>query len=85
MWDGFLGAADVLRSDWGGFKPGALDDEHSQPLVLICWSQNDDATPPAWAAYLIENYRHAQSMELKGGHIDSLYHMDEIWGKFLQF
>ena len=83
-WDGFMAIGHVIHSGWGGFCPCDLDDEHSQRPVLICWGRDDDMAPPSMAKYLVANYKNAQGMEYGGGHLAPLYHMDEIWEKFLE-
>ena len=83
-WDGFLGMAGVLHSDWGGFTPSGLDDEHSRRPVLIVSGKGDYMTPEGWALYLAENYKNAQMKSFEGGHLAALFHLDEIWEEFFE-
>ncbi|KAG2058815.1 alpha/beta-hydrolase [Suillus hirtellus] len=81
-WVGFMLTPPLLHSDWG-FRPDALDEEHSRPPVLLTASKDDDMTPVAYAYYLAANYKNARMKHVDGGHMSTLYHMDEIWAEFL--
>jgi pimeloyl-ACP methyl ester carboxylesterase len=83
-WDGYLNVPDVLHSDWGGFTPDGLDEEHSRRPILIVSSKEDHETPEAWATYLVDNYRNARLKLVKGGHLTVLFHLDEILKEFLE-
>ncbi|KAK3192405.1 hypothetical protein K4F52_001618 [Lecanicillium sp. MT-2017a] len=75
-WDGFMEVSDVIHSDWG-FNPATLDTEHASKPVLVVSSENDQlgGSNNDW---LCENYKAAKHKKLPGGHISSLYYLDEI-------
>ncbi|KAI0768168.1 hypothetical protein BD413DRAFT_634826 [Trametes elegans] len=75
-WDGFLGAADAIHSDWG-FKIGELDDEHSSNPVVIGIGRGDTSL---WgmAKFLSESYRSVRLREYEGGHLASAWSMDDL-------
>ncbi|KAG1755561.1 Alpha/Beta hydrolase protein [Suillus lakei] len=81
-WEGFLLTPPLLHSDWG-FRPDALDEEHSRPRVLLTASKDDHMSPVAYAQYLAANYKNARIKHIDGGHLSILYHMDEVWAEFL--
>lgn len=76
-WDGFMEVSDVIHSDWG-FNPATLDDEHAAKPILVVGSESDDlgGSTNAW---LVANYRSAKFKAIPGGHISSVYYLDEIW------
>ena len=74
-WDGFYEVSDVIHSDWG-FEPKALDDEHAKPVLVV--SSKGDVIGGGTNKWLVENYQAGQEMVVPGGHISSLYYMDEI-------
>ncbi|KAI9567708.1 Alpha/Beta hydrolase protein [Boletus coccyginus] len=81
-WEGFKLIAPVLHSDWG-FRPYALDEEHSRPFVMLVTSSGDKIAPGAWTQYLAASYKNTEVKALDGGHIGALYHMDGVWAEFL--
>lgn len=83
-WEGFLACSDVLHSDYGGFSPSELDEEHSRRPILVVASKGDDMAPEAWAQWVAKNYRNAQLKMIEGGHIAAIFHFDEIWDDFLK-
>lgn len=80
-WDGFMEVSDVIHSDWG-FDPSALDDEHASKPVLVVGSK-DDHLGGSTNGWLVETYRSARLKLIPGGHISSLFYMDEIWGEII--
>ncbi|KAK5050742.1 hypothetical protein LTR84_003301 [Exophiala bonariae] len=80
-WDGFMEISDVIHSDWG-FAPATLDDEHASKPILVVGSQNDHigGSNNGW---LVENYKSAKLKVIPGGHISSVYYMDEIWREMI--
>ncbi|OAP57652.1 hypothetical protein AYL99_08390 [Fonsecaea erecta] len=76
-WDGFMEVADVIHSDWG-FEPKALDDAHASKPVLVVGSEVDRIGGSA-NDWLVSNYKSAKLKVVPGGHISSLFYMDEIW------
>ncbi|KAG1780135.1 Alpha/Beta hydrolase protein [Suillus placidus] len=81
-WAGFMLTPSLLHSDWG-FRPDALDEEHSRPPVLFTASKDDHMSPVAYTHYLAANYKNARIKHVDGGHMSILYHMDEVWAEFL--
>jgi hypothetical protein len=79
-WDGFLEGSDVLHSDWG-FVPRELDEEHRKPVLIVGSSQDDLGSE--MIAWLKDNYANSAVKVVPGGHIASLFYMDEIWRELL--
>ncbi|KAH7887871.1 hypothetical protein F5I97DRAFT_1935925 [Phlebopus sp. FC_14] len=69
-WKGSKLMSTVLQSDWG-FRPGALDEEHSS----TCGN--------TWSGYLADAYKNTRLKIIHGGHIAVLYHLDGLWADFL--
>lgn len=82
-WEGFKLMPVVLHSDWG-FRPDALDEEHSRPFVMLVTSAEDESAPEAWTQYLGKCYKNTKVKTFHGGHICILYHMDDVWAEFLE-
>lgn len=76
-WDGFMEVSDVIHADWG-FEPARLDDEHAEKPVLVVGSDKDHIGG-ATNEWLVANYMSARAKTIPGGHISSLYYMDEIF------
>ncbi|KAG0700494.1 Alpha/Beta hydrolase protein [Suillus ampliporus] len=81
-WEGFMLMTPLLHSNWG-FRPDALDEEHSRPRVLITASKDDILSPMAYAHYLAANYKNARIKDVNGRHLSMIYQMDEVWAEFL--
>ncbi|KAL7815505.1 Alpha/Beta hydrolase protein [Trichoderma gracile] len=82
-WDGFMEVSDTIHSDWG-FDPRTLDEEHSSKPVLVVGSRNDHigGSTNDW---LVASYRSARKLKLlPGGHISSLFFMDELWRDMIE-
>lgn len=79
-WDGFLEVSDVIHSDWG-FEPSTLDEEHSKPMLVV--SSDKDQIGGATNSWLVANYKRAWAKTIPGGHISSLYYMDDIFGDII--
>jgi hypothetical protein len=82
-WDGYLRTAGVLHADWG-FCPSTLDEAHAKP-VLVVSSDRDEEAPRAHARWLVENYKLARLRTVEGGHISSLFEMNDIFVDFFKF
>ena len=76
-WDGFLGTADALHSDWG-FRIGNLDEDHQQKLVVVAVGRGDTSMFNM-SRYLIRSYKRTKVVECEGGHLSSAWKMDEVW------
>jgi pimeloyl-ACP methyl ester carboxylesterase len=83
-WEGFYSVTSILHSDWGGFHPDGLDEEHSRHPVLIVASKGDTRAPSSMADYLAVKYKNATLKILEGGHIVSLFYLDEIFTDLLK-
>lgn len=75
-WDGFLEVSDMVHSDWG-FEPARLDDDASKPMLVV--GSEGDHLGGSTNGWLVANYKSAKLKVIPGGHISSLYYMDEIW------
>lgn len=82
-WEGFKLMSLVLQSDWG-FRPDALNEEHSRPFVMFVTSPGDKHAPQAWTEYLAASYKNTKVKTLRGGHICVLYHMNDVLAEFLK-
>ncbi|KAJ6784663.1 hypothetical protein PWT90_03226 [Aphanocladium album] len=79
-WDGFMEVSDVIHSDWG-FDPATLDAEHSKPFLVV--KSADDIIGSMNSAWLAANYKSATSKTIPGGHVSSMYYMDDIWEEMI--
>ncbi|KAJ5167765.1 uncharacterized protein N7482_003359 [Penicillium canariense] len=76
-WDGVMEVSDVIHSDWG-FEPKRLDDQHaSKPMLVV--SSSHDHIGGSTNDWIVHNYKSAKPKMLPGGHISSLFHIDELW------
>lgn len=80
-WDGFMEVSDVIHSDWG-FEPKTLDYQHASKPILIVGSEADQigGSTNDW---LVDNYKSSSFRLLPGGHISSLFYMDELWRELI--
>ena len=76
-WDGFLGTADALHSDWG-FRIGELDEDHQRKLVVIAVGKGDTSMFNM-SRFLIRAYKRTKVVEYEGGHLSAAWSMDQIW------
>ncbi|PPQ77306.1 hypothetical protein CVT25_010889 [Psilocybe cyanescens] len=82
-WDGYLEIADVIHGDWG-FKPDALDEEHTRRPILIVGSEGDTMAPDAMAKWLAATYKNAHLRSINGGHLAALFHLNNLWKELLE-
>lgn len=75
-WEGFLGAASAIRSDWG-FRIAELDEEHARKPVVIAVGESDKSLV-GLARYLGEHYKNAWMRKYEGGHLASAWSMDDL-------
>ncbi|KAH7187795.1 hypothetical protein ACKAV7_006978 [Fusarium commune] len=82
QWGGFHEVSDVIHSDWG-FEPAKLDDDHASRPVLIVGSDKDPqgGSTNGWLA---ANYKTSRLKTVPGGHLASLYYLDEIWREIFE-
>ena len=80
-WDGFMEVSDVIHSDWG-FDPKELDEQHASKPILIVGSSADHlgGSTNSW---MVDNYRSVKFKMVPGGHISSLFYMDELWKELI--
>nr|VWO95906.1 Acid phosphatase [Ganoderma boninense] len=76
-WDGFLGTADALHSDWG-FRIGDLDEDHQRKQVVIAVGKGDTSMFNM-SRFLVNTYKRTTVVEYEGGHLSAAWSMDEIW------
>lgn len=80
-WEGFKAIPDIFHSDWGGYSPAELDDEHSKPVLLFL--TNGDRETKKMGEWLAEKLKNARVRYGEGGHIGSMFVMDDIWADFM--
>ena len=80
-WEGFMGVPQVFQSGWGGYSPADLDEEHSKP-VLIAVTQGDWETKQM-GEWLGTQLKNAHVRYEEGGHLATLFVMDDIWADFM--
>lgn len=82
QWSGFHEVSDVIHSDWG-FEPAKLDDEHaSRPMLVV--SSEGDPQGGHTNGWLGANYKSARVKTVPGGHISSLFYLDDIWREIFE-
>ncbi|KAI0360012.1 alpha/beta-hydrolase [Trametes cingulata] len=75
-WEGFLGVADAIHSDWG-FRVRELDEEHaSKPVVLVLGKE--DRSLLGMGRWLSESYKNVTVRELEGGHLAGAWSTDDV-------
>lgn len=88
-WDGFMEVADVLREDWG-FVPGQIpqlqgeeeneeDEREGGSKRLLVVGSEDDQIGGSGVAWMAKTYKGARLKMVPGGHISTLYGVDEFW------
>jgi pimeloyl-ACP methyl ester carboxylesterase len=82
-WAGFIEVADVLHSDWG-FRPDALDDEHTTGRTMLIAASADDDLGPDMANWLQANYRNSKLKWVPGKHLSTLYEIDSLFAELLE-
>ncbi|CAL1701459.1 unnamed protein product [Somion occarium] len=81
-WEGFLTVADVFQSDWGGYDPTRLDEEHARKPVLVVMTK-EDLDNTRMGEWLVKNMPNAHGRYEEGGHMAALFVLDDIWVDFL--
>ncbi|OAQ96758.1 hypothetical protein LLEC1_01424 [Akanthomyces lecanii] len=79
-WDGFMEVSDVIHSDWG-FEPSRLDAEHCKPLLVV--QSADDIIGSMNSEWIAKNYSNAARKTVPGGHVSSMYYMDDMWEEMI--
>lgn len=80
-WDGFMEVSDIIHSDWG-FDPRTLDAEHASKAMLVVGSRSD-YIGGGTNDWLVASYKSATLKLFPGGHISSLFFMDELWRELI--
>lgn len=80
-WEGFMEVSDVIHSNWG-FEPKKLDEAHASKPMLVVGSK-DDRIGGSTNSWIVDNYKSAKFKVIPGGHISSLFYMDEIWTEMI--
>ena len=81
-WDGFLYGPSVLHSDWG-FHPRELDEQHNAAPIMIVPSTEDEIGQEM-STWLAQEYKHSLLRLVRGGHLSSVYSIDELWTELIQ-
>ncbi|KAF8165182.1 Alpha/Beta hydrolase protein [Crassisporium funariophilum] len=82
-WDGFMEVADVLHGDWG-FSITALDQEHNKRPMLVVASEGDTLAPDGMAKWLHATYQNSRMKSITGGHLASLFQLNDLWTELLE-
>jgi pimeloyl-ACP methyl ester carboxylesterase len=82
-WEGFMETADVIHGDWG-FNPAELDEEHNKRPILVVTTDDDTLAPDANAKWLAASYKNSRYRLLSGGHLASVYYINELWRQLLE-
>ena len=80
-WEGFMTVPDILHSTWGGYSPADLDDEHAKPVLLFL--TKEDWEMKSMGEWLAAQLKSARIMYGEGGHVGSLFVLDDIWAEFM--
>lgn len=83
-WEGCMETADVIHGDWG-FNPALLDDEHNKRPILLVSTDGDTMAPDANAKWLAASYKNSRYRSISGGHLASMYHLNDLWRQLLEF
>ncbi|CAA7259547.1 unnamed protein product [Cyclocybe aegerita] len=81
-WDGFLEISNIIHGDWG-FNPGSLDEDHAKRPIVIVASEGDTMAPDGMAKWLAATYKKAHFRSVSGGHLASLFHLNDLWKDLL--
>lgn len=81
-WEGFFAVAKVFHSGWGGYDPTSLDDEHARKPVLLVMT-HEDKDNKLMGEWLLKNMRNVRGRYEEGGHMASVFVLDDIWADFL--
>ena len=80
-WEGFTAVPDILHSDWGRYSPADLDEEHSKPVLLFLTKEDNETKK--MGEWLAGKLKKAKVRYGEGGHVGSLFVMDDIWSDFM--
>ncbi|KAF8914074.1 Alpha/Beta hydrolase protein [Gymnopilus junonius] len=77
-WDGFFEMPDVMHTDWG-FRPDTLNEDHNRRPILVIGSPGNAMAPDTMAKWLAANYKNCHYRSVSGGHLATLFHMNDMW------
>ena len=80
-WDGYMVVAETMHSNWGGYSPAELDDEHTKPVLLFL--TNEDWETKKMGEWLATQLRNTRVKYGEGRNLGGLFVLDDIWADFM--
>ena len=80
-WEGFLKVPSVVNSDWGGYDPRSIHSDRKVPVLVVM--NNGDRDHKLMGEWLVRNMKDCTARYDAGGHMASMFFMDEIWAEFM--
>jgi len=80
--EGFMAVPEVVNSGWGGYNPILLDDDHTKPVMIVV--NREDPMNLKMGEWLVKNMKNAHIRYGEGGHMASIFVLDDIWADFLE-
>ncbi|KAJ3529726.1 hypothetical protein NM688_g7812 [Phlebia brevispora] len=80
-WEGFMTVPSVFQSGWGGYSPADLDEQHSKPVLIVITHR--DWETKKMGEWLGSQLKNAHVRYEEGGHVASMFVMDDIWSDFM--
>lgn len=81
-WQGFFDIAAIYHSGYQWRLPKHGEDGRAKPLIHILCAKDDRITPVAMAEWLAASYGPSAILRaVNGGHMASMFHLDEIWAQ----
>lgn len=80
-WAGFMALPEIMQSDWGGYNPSQLDNEHSKPVLIVV--THGDWETKKMGEWLGKNLKNAHVRYEEGGHVATMFVMEDIWADFM--
>lgn len=80
-WEGLLITPSVFHAGWGGYSPASLDDEHTKPVFIVV--TKGDKETRLMGEWLARTLKNATLRYEAGGHVGTLFVMDDIWADFM--
>ncbi|KAH8106091.1 Alpha/Beta hydrolase protein [Cristinia sonorae] len=81
-WEGFLAVPSVIHSDWGGYDPRIEDESRKAPVLVVM--NREDKDHKLMGEWLVSSIKGATALYKPGGHMASLFYLDDIWAQFLR-
>lgn len=79
--EGLITIPAITQSNWGGYSPAELDEEHSKPVLLFL--THEDPEMKQMGEWLAGKLKNARIRYGEGGHVGALFVMDDIWADFM--